>query len=488
MKYLFFDTNIYLDMVTDRNNKINFDLIFKFNLLLKKSEDITIILPEIVSFEVNKHLNLEIEAIGKNIKEQKKEIDKLYWFPYSEVNIEEYKKRVKESLTELQEIYDKNKNEYEVKAHRIIDNIFKNEKTKFIKSDSYLNDKVLTRKIFKKAPLHIESKDSFADALIVETLINLKRYVNLQVNDKIYFVTRNTSDFSCKFNKKELHSDIKEDLKNVALLGNVVYLNDLKEVIGKELKEEIKKAELDVEFEEILEEEERKRLEILELEEENRIAGGLTPLSVYPEHLDIEFSESQEYNEIREIFENINSIILQLNDEIYLKFEDLNDKAEEKDLEKYDKKLFSEITEFSQKLEEEYETLPENLEIGKNIEFKNSKKEKIFLEWKDFELSPDNDSTDTVSLFLKKAEQIIAIGKIEVYYGYLNFNEDGNADDGCAESITIEFDGIISELKEIEEEYQNILDYYSDKYDEFIEKFKEFMNENNEDVEFEYDK
>ena len=487
MKYLFFDTNIYLDMVTDRNNKINFDLISKFNLLLEKSEDITVILPEIVSFEVNKHLNLEIEAIGKNIREQKKEIDKLYWFPYSEVNIEEYKKRVKEPLTELQEIYDKNKNEYEVNAHSIIDNIFKNEKTKFIKSDSHLNDKVLTRKIFKKAPLHIENKESFADALIVETLINLKRYVNLQINDKIYFITRNISDFSCKFNKKELHPDIKEDLKNVALLENVVYLNDLKEVIGKELKEEIKKAELDVEFEEILEEEERKRLETLELEEENRRAGGLTPLSAYPEHLDIEFSESQEYNEIREIFENINSIILQLNNEIYFKFEDLNDKAEEKNLEKYDKKLFSKITEFSQKLEEEYETLPENLEIGKNIEFKNSEKEKIFLEWKDFELSPDNDSTDTVSLFLKKAEQIIVTGTIEVYYGYLNFNEDGNAGDGCAESITIEFDGIISALKEIEEEYQNTLDSYSNKYNEFIEKFKELMNENNEDVEFEYD-
>lgn len=92
MKYLFFDTNIYLDMVTDRNNKINFDLISKFDLLLEKSEIIKIILPEIVSFKVYKHLNSEIDNI-KKYWEQKKNIDKLYWFPHSEINIEEYKKK-----------------------------------------------------------------------------------------------------------------------------------------------------------------------------------------------------------------------------------------------------------------------------------------------------------------------------------------------------------------------------------------------------------
>lgn len=72
MKYLFFDTNIHLNMVTDRNNKINFDLISKFDLLLKRSENIRIILPEIVHFEVYKHLDSEIRNIKDKIHEQKK--------------------------------------------------------------------------------------------------------------------------------------------------------------------------------------------------------------------------------------------------------------------------------------------------------------------------------------------------------------------------------------------------------------------------------
>lgn len=322
-------------------------------------------------------------------------------------------------------------------------------------------------------------------------MINLKKYITLQDDDRIYFVTRNTSAFSSKKNKKELYSEIIEDLQSVDLFNNVLYLNDLKEIIGKELKEDIEKAELDFEFEELLDEEEKKRLEILELEEENREAAGLTPLSSYPEHLDIEFSESQEYDKIQDIFKNINSIISELNDDTYYKFEKLKEKAEEKNLKIYDKDLFSKIITLYQKLEKEhkheYKMIPEYLEIGENIEFENSEKKKIFLEWKDFKLSPDSDSTDTVSLFLKEDEKIIAKGIIEVYYGYLNFNDDGNAADGCEEDITIEFDYIIIELEKIEKEFQDKLYFYNYKYEEITQEFKEIMNEHNDNVEFEYE-
>lgn len=41
---------------------------------------------------------------------------------------------------------------------------------------------------------------------------------------------------------------------------------------------------------------------MLEQEEENRMAGGLPQLSSYPRHLDIEFSKSQEYDKIQNIF------------------------------------------------------------------------------------------------------------------------------------------------------------------------------------------
>lgn len=491
MKYLFFDTNIYLDMVTDRNNKINFDLISKFDLLLEKSEDIRIILPEIVSFEVYKHLDSEIKNIKEKIHEQKKSIDKLYWFPHSEIDIEEYKKRAKKPLTELLEDYEKKENKYKNKVYKIIDDIFKSNKTVVIKSDSYLNNEVFKRKIFKKAPLHIDNKESLADALIIETLINLKKYIFLHDEDRIYFVTRNTRDFSSKENKKELHSEIVEDLKKVNLFNQVLYLNDVKELISKKLKEEIKEAKLAFEFEILLEEEENKRLEMLELEEENREAGGLIPLRSYPEHLDIEFSESKEYDKIHEIFENINSITSQLNDDIYYMFEELKDKAIEKNLKIHSKDLFFKIIALYKELEKEskceYETIQDYLEIGENIEFDNSEKKKILLEWKDFELSPANDSTDTIFLFLKKDEKIIARGVIEVYYGFFNIDDDGNAADGCEENITIELDNIIIELEKIEKEFKEKLDFYKFEYKEIIQKFKEIMTNHNENVEFDYE-
>lgn len=492
MKYLFFDTNIYLDIVTDRNNKINFDLISKFDLLLEKSEDIRIILPEIVSFEVYKHLDSEIKNIKERIHEQKKSIDKLYWFPHSEIDIEEYKKRAKQPLTELLEDYEKKETDYKDKVYKIIDDIFKNDKTIVIKSDSDLNSEVLKRKIFKKAPLHIDNKESLADALIIETLINLKKYVTLQDDDRIYFVTRNTSDFSSKNDKKELHPEIIEDLKKVDLFNQVLYLNDIKKLIGQELKDEIEEAELAFEFEILLEEEEEKRLEMLELEEENREAGGLTPLSSWSDHLEMEFSESKEYNKIQEIFKNINSITSQLNDDIYYMFEELKDKAIEKNLKIYDEDLFFKISGLYQKLEEEdkceYETIQDHLEIGENIEFESVEKKKILLEWKNFELSPDNDSTDTILLFIKEDEKVIAKGMIEVYYGYLNFDDDGNADDGCEEYITIELDNIIEKLEKIEKAFRNELDFYNSEYEEIIQNFKEIMNENNDNIEFDYER
>lgn len=231
---------------------------------------------------------------------------------------------------------------------------------------------------------------------------------------------------------------------------------------------------------------------MLELEEENREAGGLTPLSSWSDHLEMEFSESKEYNKIQEIFKNINSITSQLNDDIYYMFEELKDKAIEKNLKIYDEDLFFKISGLYQKLEQkdkcEYETIQDHLEIGENIEFESVEKKKILLEWKNFELSPDNDSTDTILLFIKEDEKVIAKGMIEVYYGYLNFDDDGNADDGCEEYITIELDNIIEKLEKIEEAFQNELDFYNSEYEKITQNFKEIMNENNDNIEFNYER
>ena len=66
-------------------------------------------------------------------------------------------------------------------------------------------DKVIKRKIYKKAPFHKVEKESYGDGIIAETLININQFITISENDAIYFVTGNYKDFSDSNKKCELH-------------------------------------------------------------------------------------------------------------------------------------------------------------------------------------------------------------------------------------------------------------------------------------------
>ena len=91
MKYILLDTNIIIDMVVDRKNQMSSGLLESFIKLLDYDE-IKLIVPEIVEFETYKHLQSELEQVGKNIQEVMDKIKQLYGvtaYKIDGLNIEE---------------------------------------------------------------------------------------------------------------------------------------------------------------------------------------------------------------------------------------------------------------------------------------------------------------------------------------------------------------------------------------------------------------
>ncbi|CEP83713.1 Uncharacterised protein [[Clostridium] sordellii] len=78
----------------------------------------------------------------------------------------------------------------------------------------------MQRSIYKKRPFHYGGKDkdknSTADAVIIESLINIKSLININNEDYIFFISRNPADFSADKgqNKNVLHEDIYLVYKN----------------------------------------------------------------------------------------------------------------------------------------------------------------------------------------------------------------------------------------------------------------------------------
>ena len=167
MKYLLFDTNIYINMIVNRRNNISTKLITDFAALVAIG-GIKIILPEIVKYETYNHLNEEIDAIGLLLDRQISGIKNLYWLTglqEDEIDIEVYKRNAKKPLQELLDIFNRQHSKYSSELKESIENIFCSEYTKVVNTSEELIQRVMKRKIFKKAPLHTDNKESLADAL-----------------------------------------------------------------------------------------------------------------------------------------------------------------------------------------------------------------------------------------------------------------------------------------------------------------------------------
>jgi|GEM_PF-2848229 len=472
MKYLLFDTNIYLDMVVNRRKNINAQLISSFSALLQFGE-VKIILPAIVKYETNKHLEAEIKKISQLIKEPIKKIDSLYWLTGlngGTIDVNEYKKRAKQPLQELLDVFTLNQHNYILQLQESIKEIFDFSTTVFVEEDNVLLNNVTKRKIYKRAPLHKVEKESYADALILEVLINIRSYIHLQDEDVIYFVTGNSSDFSLdEAHKGILHPQIIEDLKDARLDGQVKYVNLFSKLVAVELADEITNAELKAQFEEELKSQYRD-----DYEDNQREAGGLPSLSSFQDMMEDRIRESDDVEKILLIFEEINNIYNNLYD-ISCYYDDtlltwLNNIAIGKEsivIDAFNKFVgmfkitcvFITLDEIISWVEIQRDflnydgiDLPDYITVNEDVFITNANQEKVVLIWDDTELFPESGEQHTAHCILNKDTDIIADGSIEVIYGFVETDTCGNIGDSCDWSIDIDFDHIITEIEKIKDE------------------------------------
>lgn len=502
MKYLLIDTNIYLNIVVNRRKDVNNKLLEIFSKLLHYGE-IRIILPAIVRHEVFKHLEDEISKVGTNLEDAKKSIENIYWvngIDQGAFNINDYKKNSKNYIQEAYDYFNKNKENYIYKVESQINSIFKSEYTIFVDDNEVLINKALKRKIYKKAPCH--KKESYADAIIAEVLINLKDYIDVKSDDTIYFLSDNPKDFSKndKEYKKTLHPHISKDLEKNQLDELVEYRLNFGKFIMTDLSEEIKDANVKEEFEREFEEEQaiEEATYYSDLEDMDREAAGLTSLSSFDDWVYESIVESKEVRKILNLFEMINKVYIDLEEmhsfywdefsnilNIYMN-EEASDKVE----------LISKFNEFiiqnklkyycytiediiewveEQKSQLDFDcydmNLPDYIDINEDIILTDANKEKILLSWNDTELSPQSRESHTIYCDVKKdySKKLVAEGRVEITYGFIEFNSCGNAGDGCQQDIDIRLELVVDAIEDVYKELDK-LKYSHRKYIDYINK------------------
>ena len=102
MNYVLLDTNIIIDMVVDRRNQINNKLLNKF-LKLLDFDEIKLVVPEIIKTETYRHLNEEINNVGKQIEKVLDNIGNLYGVSTLEMeglDLSVYKKKARKELND----------------------------------------------------------------------------------------------------------------------------------------------------------------------------------------------------------------------------------------------------------------------------------------------------------------------------------------------------------------------------------------------------
>lgn len=502
MKYLMLDTNIYIDMVVARNGSHKAESYNQLKKLLDYGE-IRLIVPKIVITEVFRHLDNEIDKIGNSINEIKKRANNLYWINHNE-ELEKFNKILnpaKSSINKLVEEFQKNSEEYKTEYRELLNKLYLNKNSFVIEENKDIVFRAMQRSIYKKRPFHYggkdNDKDSIADAIIIESLINIKRLIDINDEDVIYFISRNPVDFSVDNNKNKniLHNDILSDIQEQGIDNSVKYSTLFTNTLLQEFREEIEAVGLTEELE--AEAEYERRLEIkesYELQEDlERSSVGLSSLSTDYEEVISQLDDivelmslieeikleimrkGEEYNnkyyELQELLDNKNltevNDIINSNKFLKLSIYNYEDEDEIKDTirDLIQLKIGDEYyADFGEKIVvKDYFSINDNL-----IEFSDGLKNEYKLICSGF-LSPRNNDADDLYLNLYKNDRIIQEGYIDVYYGFINFNDDGNVDDGAEEDISVNIDEILSKLIEIKEEVIEDLSIKINKLENFID-------------------
>jgi predicted nucleic acid-binding protein len=249
VKYILIDTNILLDMIAFRiteNPHMTYNLLQ--TLLDGREDTIRIIVPAIVVQETVRNIDKILTEIEYRLSDIENTLKKGYWINLNEANAAEFKDDINNVTDKFKKYKGKLKTERnsykELLTKKIMTLIEHQNAIKIATNDVLLNN-VYKRQIFKRCPFD-RKKNALADALIIETLVNIKEFIpSLSVADKIYFITRNTSDFSEPGDNKEiLHSDIVKDLHEKGIGDIVEYRTQFYKMIKNDFSVELDAANL----------------------------------------------------------------------------------------------------------------------------------------------------------------------------------------------------------------------------------------------------
>jgi len=501
MKYLIIDTNIYIDMVVSRNESNKAE---SYNQLMKLLDygEVKLIVPKIVITEVFRHINNEIDKVGQSISMMKSKAKSLYWINHIEdlVRFNRNLKPIKSGINALVDEFNSNKDKYKEECKELFDNLFNDDNSIILEENQSIIFNATQRKVHKRRPFHYggkkdNDKDSMADSIIIETLINIDELLELNIDDKIYFISRNPVDFSDKGDKNLLHEDIIEDLELKGLLGRVNYRLLFTKTLVEDFKDEIEAAGLTAQLE--LEVEYERKEDIKESyclqEDMERESVGLSSLSSdYEERL----CDLDEIRALMDLLEEMKNDIQKKCEEFSLAYYDLEEVLGDKSIESLEELIRDDslmqviIGEYDDKdgIKDEILSLI-NWKVGdecyadfgeyfKNEDyfslnttlatFHNSQNSEYMIKTVGY-LDQTSDYSDDVYIRLYKESTLLAEGKIIIYYGYIEFNDDGNVGDGAAEDISMNIDNIIDKLLDIKNLIIRGLDNRLLKCNKFIE-------------------
>ena len=478
MKYILLDTNIIIDMIIDRRNNVSGKLVESFIKLLDFDE-IKLIIPEIVVHETNKHIEEQLAEVGEKIKYAIKSIDNIYGingYKIDGLEISEYKNNSQKELNELYAKYESNKSDYLQEIQSIVNNIFEHRNCIIVKDTDEMRSLCLQRRIYKRAPLHYEKKESYADAMILETLLHITSNIMLGEFDDIIFVTGNTADFSDSTNKRGLHSDIISDLKKAGLDNKVSYCTNFRELIKKVLKKEVENADLKEEFHKEIKEQEEIYRQMIdeEIDDQERASAGLTALKHFEDKFLNSFRVSDFAKQIKGFFKRLNSCYSDLEEaedfysgelQNYIKSVETreienfinkwNELNQDLDKEEVTNNIYG-ITEVLEWINEKISKvdysklnmdLPDSIEYGDGITFYVLNKEECVITMDELYLSCENGDVNWLGVYFSHEDDEVENGLIEITYGYVDFDDDGGVGDSCDESISYKMNNIIVRIE-----------------------------------------
>ncbi|GEL05464.1 PIN domain-containing protein [Rummeliibacillus stabekisii] len=509
MKYLALDTNIYLDMVVSRNKSHKPEAYAQMKKLLDYGE-ITLVVPAIVIREVNRHINNEIEKINSHLKLVKKNVESLYWIN----NIDEMKifkekiPNVTSVIKEVKDLFESNKERYISDAVNLFNDLFSHRHVICLEENQEILFKAHLRQLYKKRPFHYskqvkdlskqdkdaskQDKDSLADAVIIESLIEYTKK-ELDIDDCMYFITRNTVDFSADVEKDKLHPEIQESILSLNIENQFFYRIHFNKTLIDDFKLETENAgfleEIQAEMEEENLKEMLKEVHVRDIEY-HRELGGLTSLSADWEVIINENEDTENF--IDELLNCTEELISQF-DNLSQEHADLLDNIQKLDLFKIQQRIKNFNSKDNEKITitgeitDMQDAIIEIIDERTNIDIENYEATKMWkcddyftlndtlLQWEDFgigeltitstgQLNPENEGKDDIEIevndtILNKNLK----GSIEVSYGYLYFDEDNHPTDGMQEKVDVYLGEVIETVQDVK---QHIIDQI--QYDEEI--------------------